>query len=109
MPPAPPRPAPRPARTLHTSHRPERGTCSVVRAPPAASPRGGGAAMLDRIPHYVRAAGPAPHTCAQSRCLRAQSSIARGGGGADMLDRIPHYVPISAKDEWNLDGMLETM
>mmetsp|Transcript_34384 Transcript_34384/g.70915 ORF Transcript_34384/g.70915 Transcript_34384/m.70915 type:complete len:378 (-) Transcript_34384:407-1540(-) len=27
----------------------------------------------------------------------------------DLLDRIPHYVPISAKDEWNLDGMLETM
>jgi ribosome-interacting GTPase 1 len=27
----------------------------------------------------------------------------------DLLDRIPHYVPISARDEWNLDGMLETM
>ena len=27
----------------------------------------------------------------------------------DLLDRIPHYVPISAKDEWNFDGMLETM
>ena len=27
----------------------------------------------------------------------------------DLLDQIPHYVPISARDEWNLDGMLETM
>jgi len=27
----------------------------------------------------------------------------------DILDKIPHYVPISAKDEWNLDGLLETM
>mmetsp|Transcript_22167 Transcript_22167/g.55907 ORF Transcript_22167/g.55907 Transcript_22167/m.55907 type:complete len:381 (-) Transcript_22167:102-1244(-) len=27
----------------------------------------------------------------------------------DIIDRIPHYVPISAKDEWNFDGMLETM
>ena len=27
----------------------------------------------------------------------------------DILDKIPHYVPISAKDEWNLDGLMEAM
>jgi ribosome-interacting GTPase 1 len=25
----------------------------------------------------------------------------------DLLDRVPHYVPISAKDEWNFDELLE--
>lgn len=25
----------------------------------------------------------------------------------DLLDQVPHYVPISAKDEWNLDELLE--
>lgn len=25
----------------------------------------------------------------------------------DVLDRIPHYVPVSAKDEWNLDDLVE--
>eukprot|EP00735_Rhodelphis_limneticus_P014304 TRINITY_DN8308_c0_g1::TRINITY_DN8308_c0_g1_i1::g.10315::m.10315 TRINITY_DN8308_c0_g1::TRINITY_DN8308_c0_g1_i1::g.10315 ORF type:complete len:312 (+),score=51.82,sp/Q54HP3/DRG1_DICDI/73.23/7e-173,TGS/PF02824.16/1.7e-20,MMR_HSR1/PF01926.18/1.1e-19,FeoB_N/PF02421.13/8.1e-12,FeoB_N/PF02421.13/6.6e+02,Dynamin_N/PF00350.18/0.62,Dynamin_N/PF00350.18/0.03,GTP_EFTU/PF00009.22/21,GTP_EFTU/PF00009.22/6.4e+02,GTP_EFTU/PF00009.22/1.6,ArgK/PF03308.11/0.0059,ArgK/PF03308.11/7.9e+02,Miro/PF08477.8/0.019,Miro/P len=27
----------------------------------------------------------------------------------DLLDRVPHYIPISAKDEWNLDDLLEKM
>ena len=25
----------------------------------------------------------------------------------DLLDRVPHYVPISGKDEWNFDELLE--
>jgi uncharacterized protein len=25
----------------------------------------------------------------------------------DILDKIPHYVPVSAKDEWNLDELVE--
>jgi len=25
----------------------------------------------------------------------------------DLLSRVPHYVPISAKDEWNFDDLLE--
>jgi len=25
----------------------------------------------------------------------------------DLLDRVPHYVPISAKDEWNFDELME--
>lgn len=25
----------------------------------------------------------------------------------DIIDRCPHYVPISAKDEWNLDDLME--
>ncbi len=27
----------------------------------------------------------------------------------ELLDQVPHYVPISAKDEWNLDELLETI
>eukprot|EP00474_Spongospora_subterranea_P000878 CRZ01336.1 hypothetical protein [Spongospora subterranea] len=27
----------------------------------------------------------------------------------DLLSRVPHYVPVSAKDEWNFDGLLETI
>uniref|UniRef100_A0A7S2WHM0 Developmentally-regulated GTP-binding protein 1 n=1 Tax=Mucochytrium quahogii TaxID=96639 RepID=A0A7S2WHM0_9STRA len=27
----------------------------------------------------------------------------------DLLDQVPHYVPISAKDKWNLDELLETV
>ena len=27
----------------------------------------------------------------------------------DLLDQVPHYVPISAKDQWNLDELLETI
>lgn len=27
----------------------------------------------------------------------------------EILDNIPHYVPISAKDEWGLDDLLEKM
>mmetsp|Transcript_49786 Transcript_49786/g.75744 ORF Transcript_49786/g.75744 Transcript_49786/m.75744 type:complete len:113 (-) Transcript_49786:171-509(-) len=27
----------------------------------------------------------------------------------DVLDKIPHYVPVSAKDEWNLDSLVEKM
>lgn len=25
----------------------------------------------------------------------------------DIIDKCPHYVPISAKDDWNLDGLME--
>lgn len=25
----------------------------------------------------------------------------------ELLDRVPHYIPISAKDEWNFDELLE--
>ena len=25
----------------------------------------------------------------------------------DLLDKVPHYVPISAKDEWNFDELME--
>ena len=25
----------------------------------------------------------------------------------DLLDRVPHYVPVSAKDEWNFDELME--
>ena len=27
----------------------------------------------------------------------------------DILDKVPHYVPISAKDEWNFDELMEKM
>ena len=27
----------------------------------------------------------------------------------DLLDQVPHYVPISAKDKWNLDELLDTI
>lgn len=27
----------------------------------------------------------------------------------ELLDKVPHYVPISAKDEWNFDELLETV
>jgi ribosome-interacting GTPase 1 len=27
----------------------------------------------------------------------------------DIIDRCPHYVPISARDDWNLDGLMDTV
>jgi ribosome-interacting GTPase 1 len=27
----------------------------------------------------------------------------------ELLDQVPHYVPVSAADQWNLDGLLETV
>jgi len=67
VPPAPPRPAPRLARTLHPSHRPERGTCLVVRAPPPPS-----------LPYKVDTSRPSLRT---KWTRPAHSLAARGGVG----------------------------
>ena len=79
-------------------------------APPTASPRAGGWGTQAGPHPALRARRRPGAACLRTKLLspRAKLNSARGGG-ADMLDRIPHYVPISAKDEWNLDGMLETM
>ena len=104
-------PAPGPAPRTHAAHEPPPGARNVLgRTRPARSlaARGGGSHAGPHPALRARRRPGAAYLRTKPLPPRAKLNSA-GGGGADMLDRIPHYVPISAKDEWNLDVMLETM